>query len=123
MAWLETLRSARAEIEELSEARELLAYWEARARRLPRWAVMRRREARQMARRWRGRVRAAEQEHYGRGVLGAATQFAVERRVPTTIAHRGRQALRVTAYAAAIAALSVLVVLVAAVALVVEAIA
>src|SRR5215208_1784295 len=74
--------------DELDEARELLAYWEQRARRLPRWALMRRREAREMAWRWRERVRAAEQVRYGAGLVGAASQFAIERRMPTTLAHR-----------------------------------
>src|SRR5215207_8645529 len=75
------LRAPRAAAaDELAEARELLAYWEQRARRLPRRAVMRRREARDMARRWRDRVAEAEQRRYGRGLLGAATMYAVERR-------------------------------------------
>jgi len=87
--------------EELEEARELLAYWERRARRLPRWALMRRREAREMAGRWRERVRAAEERRYGRGLLGAASMYALERRAPTTLAHRGRRAARVVVYAAA----------------------
>jgi hypothetical protein len=107
-------------VEEMAEARELLAYWEGRARRLPRWAVLRRREAREMARRWRARVRAAEQTRYGRGLVGAAAQLAVERRVPATLAHRGRQAVRVGAYAAAVVAISVLAVLVAIAALAAE---
>ena len=37
-----------------------------------------------MALRWRERVRAAEQVRYGRGLIGAASQLAVERRMPTT---------------------------------------
>jgi hypothetical protein len=116
------LRTPRGVGDELDEARELLAYWEQRARRLPRWALMRRREARAMALRWRERVRTAEQQRYGRGVLGAASQLAVERRVPTTLAHRGRQAARVAAYTAATAALTLLLVLAAAIAVVAEAV-
>jgi len=116
------LRKPRGAIEELDEARELLTYWEQRARALPRWALVRRREARQMAWRWRERVRAAEQVRYGRGLLGAASQFAVERRAPTTLAHRGRQAVRVGAYAVAGAALTLLLVAAAAVAVVAEAV-
>jgi hypothetical protein len=104
---VETLRTPRGDTEELDEARELLAYWEQRARRLPRWALMRRREARAMAWRWRERVRAAERGRYGRGVLGIATQLAVEQRMPTTLAHRGRQAARVAAYAAVTALVAV----------------
>jgi hypothetical protein len=119
-AWLDTFLTPREGVDEMTEARELLAYWEGRARRLPRWALMRRREARDMARRWRERVRAAEQARYGAGVLGAATQLAVERRMPTTVAYRGRQALRLTAYAAGIAAVSLLLVLAAAAAVVAE---
>ena len=117
-----SLLTPRTVADELEEARELLAYWEQRARRLPRWALMRRREARSMALRWRERVRAAEQDRYGRGLVGAASQFAIERRVPTTVAHRGRQAARVALYTAATAALTLLVVLAAAVAVVAEAV-
>src|SRR5829696_6277733 len=90
---VEALRAPRASAaEELEEARELLAYWEERARRLPRWALMRRREARDMAWRWRERVADAERVRYGRGLLGAASQLAIERRLPTAVARRGRQA-------------------------------
>ncbi len=79
-------------------------------------------EARAMAMRWRERVRAAEQERYGRGLLGVASQFALERRAPTTVAHRGRQAARVALYTAATAAVTLLRVLAAAVAVVAEAV-
>jgi hypothetical protein len=116
-----TLRPPRGVADELDEARELLAYWEQRTRRLPRWAVMRRREARAMALRWRERVRAAEQARYGPGLLGAASQVALERRMPTTLAHRGHQAARVAVYTAATAALTLLLVFAAAVAVVAEA--
>jgi hypothetical protein len=118
----EALRTPRRAVDELDEARELLAYWEQRARRLPRWALMRRREARTMALRWRERVRLAEQDRYGRGLIGAASQFAIERRVPTTIAHRGRQVARVALYATATAALTLFLVFAAAVAVVAEAV-
>lgn len=118
----ESPRAPRGSGEELDEARELLAYWEQRARRLPRWALMRRREAREMARRWRERVRHAEQLRYGRGLLGAASLLAVERRVPATLAHRGRQAARLAAYAAATVAVTLALVLAAAVAVVAEAV-
>src|SRR5215207_11333656 len=116
----DALRTPRAAADELDEARELLAYWEQRARRLPRWALVRRREAREMAWRWRERVRAAEQVRYGRGVIGAASQLAVERRMPTTLAHRGRQAARVALYAAVAATVTLLLVLAAALAVVAE---
>jgi hypothetical protein len=117
-----TLRSPRGVADELEEARELLAYWEQRARRLPRWALMRRREARAMALRWRERVRIAEQQRYGHGMLGVASQFAVERRMPATLAHRGRQAARLAAYTVVTAAVTVLLVLAAAIAVVAEAV-
>ena len=116
------LRTPRAAADELEEARELLAYWEQRARRLPRYALMRRREARAMAGRWRERVRAAEQVRYGRGLLGAASQMAVEHRLPTTLAHRGRQAARMAAYTAVTATLTVLVVFAVAVTLLAQAV-
>jgi hypothetical protein len=114
----EAMLAPRGAADELDQARELLAYWEQRARRLPRWAVMRRREARDMAWRWRERVRAAEHARYGQGLLGAASQLAVERRMPTSVAHRGRQAARVVAYAAATAAITVALVAAVAVAVV-----
>jgi hypothetical protein len=118
----EALLAPRAAADELDEARELLAYWERRARMLPVWAVRRRREAREMAWRWRERVRAAEQARYGSGLLGAASQLALERRMPTKVSHRGRQAARVAGYAALTAAVSVALVAAVAVILVAEAI-
>jgi len=118
----ETLRTPQGAADELVEARELLAYWERRARRLPRWALVRRREARAMAWRWRERVAAAEQVRYGRGLLGAASQLAVERRLPTAVARRGRQAARLAAYTAVAAAITLALVLAAAVAVVAEAV-
>jgi hypothetical protein len=118
----DTLRAPRGAAGELDEARELLAYWEQRARRLPRWALRRRREAREMAWRWRERVRTAEQVRYGRGVLGAASQLAVERRMPTTLVHRGRQAARVALCTAVVATITLMLVLAAAMAVVAEAV-
>jgi hypothetical protein len=118
----EALRAPRGSAEELDEARELLEYWERRARRLPRWALGRRREARTMAARWRERVCAAEQQRYGRGLLGTASQLALEHRMPTALGHRGRQAMRVTAYAAVTFAVALMLVLATAVALVAEAV-
>jgi hypothetical protein len=56
----------------LPEARESLTYWETRLQYLPRRAVRKRREAREMARRWRVRVEEAERAQYGPGLLGAA---------------------------------------------------
>jgi hypothetical protein len=119
---VESLRAPRPAADELAEARELLAYWEQRARRLPRWAVMRRREAREMAARWRTRVRDAEQVRYGRGLLGAASQLAMERRLPAPLAHRGRQAARLAGYAALTCVVTVVLVFAAAVAVVADAV-
>jgi hypothetical protein len=117
-----TLVTPRCGSDELAEARELLAYWEQRSRRLPRWAVMRRREARRFAARWRVRLREAEEARYGRGVLGVASQFAIERRMPSTMAHRGRQAARLAAYTALTVSIALLLVLAAAVVMVAEAV-
>ena len=75
-----------------------------------------------MAWRWRERVRAAEQVRYGRGLLGTASQVAIERRMPTTLAHRGRQAARLAAYTAVATAVTLLLVLAAAIAVVAEAV-
>ena len=115
-----SLLTPRGPADELDQARELLAYWEQRARRLPRWALMRRREARAAAWRWRERVRDAERERYGRGLLGVASQLALERRAPATLARRGRQAARVAAYMVVTAAITLALVAAAAVAVVAE---
>ena len=82
---------------DLADARESLAYWEARAQRLPLHAIRRRREARDMAIRWRARVAEAERAVYGRGVLGTLFMLAVERRLPLDTRRAGRHALRRTA--------------------------
>ena len=66
----------------LVDARESLAYWEERSRRLPPYAIRRRREARELARRWQARVAEAERQAYGRGMLGAALMLLAERRLP-----------------------------------------
>ena len=79
---------------DLEDARESLAYWEARAHTLPRHSIRRRREAREMACRWRERVADAERMVYGRGLLGALLLLAVERRLPQVARHRGRVAAR-----------------------------
>jgi hypothetical protein len=119
---VEALRTPRDAADELDEARELLAYWEQRARRLPRWALVRRREAREMARRWRERVRSAEQIRYGRGVLGAVSMLAVERRLPAALAHGGRRAARLALYATVCVTVTFVLVLALAVAVVVGAV-
>jgi hypothetical protein len=84
---------------DLEEARESLAYWEARAATLPRHAVRRRREAREMAARWRVRVSEAERLVYGRGLLGALVLLAAERRLPQHVRRRGQLAARRVAQA------------------------
>ena len=117
----ESLRASRAAAGELAEARELLAYWEQRRAAPALGADAPPRGARDGAR-WRERVRAAEQVRYGRGLLGAASQLAVERRMPTTVAHRGRQALRLAACTAVDRRFTLVLVLAAAVAVVAEAV-
>jgi hypothetical protein len=79
---------------ELEDARASLAYWEGRARRLPRHALRKRREAREMAGRWRTRVADAERAVYGRGLLGALLLLAAERRLPEPARRAGRRAAR-----------------------------
>jgi hypothetical protein len=107
-----SMRRRTAAWDELEEARELLAYWERRARRLPRWSVLKRREARSMARVWRERVADGERLRYGGGLIGAMSLYASERRMPTRVAHRGRQAAQVavlTGVTLAVAALILVV--------------
>ena len=79
---------------DLEDARESLAYWEARAHALPRHAIRRRREAREMAARWQVRVAEAERAAYGRGLLGALVLLAVERRLPQPARRQGRLVAR-----------------------------
>jgi hypothetical protein len=85
--------------QDLADARESLAYWEERSRRLPRHAIRRRREARTFASNWRARVAEAERAHYGPGLLGAVLMFCFERRVPEPARHAGRSMARHTARA------------------------
>jgi len=87
---------------ELADARESLAYWEDRAARLPRHAIRRRREARDMAARWQVRVAEAERAAYGRGLLGALVLLAVERRLPQPARRQGRLVARRLARAAVV---------------------
>jgi len=85
---------------ELEDARESLAYWEARAHTLPRHAIRRRREAREMAARWQARVAEAERLVYGRGLLGALLLLAAERRLPQGVRRTGSVLARRLAHAA-----------------------
>src|SRR3954454_18073607 len=109
----------RAGGDELDEARELLAYWERRARRLPHWSVLQRREARAAARIWRQRVTDAERLRYGRGMVGAMTLYAAERRLPVAAAHRGHQLARMAGWTALAVGVFVLLLVVAATAVIV----
>src|SRR3954453_3361981 len=88
---------------ELEDARESLAYWETRADTLPRHAIRRRREARDMATRWQARVAETERVVYGRGLLGALLLLAAERRLPQPLRRRGHLATRRLAQAAVLA--------------------
>jgi hypothetical protein len=79
---------------DLDDARESLAYWEDRARRLPRYAVRRRREALTMAERWRSRVVEGEGVKYGRGLVGALLLLVIEGRLPESARYTRRVVLR-----------------------------
>jgi hypothetical protein len=85
--------------EDLADARESLAYWDERARRLPRHAIRRRREARTLAANWRTRVAEAERAYYGPGLLGTVLMLIFERRLPEPARHAGRRMARHTARA------------------------
>ena len=97
----------------LDDARESLVYWEDRARRLPRHAVRRRREAREMTLRWQARVAEAERAHYGRGILGALLLLAAERRLPEPTRRAGQRIARRTAQAALVLVVALLAMVVA----------
>jgi hypothetical protein len=78
----------------LPEARESLSYWETRLQTLPRRAVRQRREAREMAARWRERVTQAELAEYGPGLIGTVFMLLTERRMPMRTRHTGNQLVR-----------------------------
>lgn len=92
----------------LQDARESLGYWEDRARRLPRHAVRRRREARTMAVRWQAHVAEAERAVYGRGLFGALVLLAAERRLPEPTRQAGRRLARRGAQAAVVLTVALL---------------
>jgi hypothetical protein len=73
-----------------ADARESLEYWRERLERMPRRRRAARREARAMVLSWEQRVRAAEIERWGGGMLGrAAGTFAVLRTLrPGALAKR-----------------------------------
>src|SRR5690349_2649269 len=92
---------------ELADARESLAYWEARADRLPPYAIRARREARDMARRWRERVAAAERDAYGAGLFGTLLLLTTEGRLPERTRHAGRVVVHRGTQALVLAAVTV----------------
>ena len=63
-------------------------------------AVRKRREAREMAARWRARVSEAERLEYGAGLLGAALMMLAERRLPITTRHTGRTLVKAAVWTA-----------------------
>jgi hypothetical protein len=95
----------------LPEARESLTYWEGRLERLPRRAVRKRREAREMTVRWRERVSEAERLEYGAGVLGALLLFLSERRLPLAAHQTSRRLVRIGVGAAATVVLALVALL------------
>jgi hypothetical protein len=95
----------------LVEARESLDYWERRAHTLPRLAVRQRREAREMAARWRSRVSEAERLEYGAGLLGVALMVLAERRLPVTTRQTGRTLVKAAAWTAIVTAVLIVVLL------------
>jgi hypothetical protein len=104
---LATVFPARMAHAQLEDARESLEYWRDRADRLPRHAVRRRREAREMARRWEHRVVEAERARYGAGLLGALVLLAAERRLPAHVHSRTRMVARRGAQAATVVLVAV----------------
>jgi hypothetical protein len=106
--------------DELEDARQALAYWEARERRLPRHALRRRREARAMAARWSARVAEAERAAYGRGLLGMLLLTATERRLPEPARHAGHRVARRSAQLAVLAGVAVVALVLAAVVAAIE---
>ncbi|MBJ7331877.1 MAG: hypothetical protein JHC95_18420 [Solirubrobacteraceae bacterium] len=83
----------------LEDSRDALAYWEDRARHLPRRARRARREANAMTLRWRDRVAAAEQDAYGPGLVGAILLFVLEGQMPVRARHAGTRAVRLASRA------------------------
>jgi hypothetical protein len=105
---------------DLADARESLAYWEDRSRRLPRYAVRRRHEARMMSARWRARVAEAERAAYGAGWLGTLLLLVVERRLPVTVHDGARRVARRGAQAAVVLAATCVALVVLAIAAVLQ---
>jgi hypothetical protein len=105
------LHGAGPDVAELDDAREALDYWETRAAALPRLAVRDRREAREMALRWRARVTEAERAAYGHGLRGALLLMVSELRLPEPTRQAGRHAARRARQAALVIVVAVLMVL------------
>jgi hypothetical protein len=105
------LHGAGPDVAELDDAREALDYWETRAATLPRLAVRDRREAREMALRWRARVTEAERAAYGHGLRGALMLMVSELRLPEPTRQAGRHAARRARQAAVVVVVAVLMVL------------
>lgn len=99
----------------IDDARDSLAYWERRAETLPRRAVRARREAHEMAARWRARVVEAERKAYGRGLLGMVLVVLLEGRAPEPLRHTSRRAVRYAARAAVLVAATIVAALLAAI--------
>jgi hypothetical protein len=93
---------------ELQDARSSLAFWQERARHLPRRAVRKRREAREMAARWEARVAEAERAAYGRGLTGMLALVLAEGRAPQPVRRLGRTLARRTVQLALVTATFVL---------------
>ena len=109
---LAALAPARLGSDELDDARDSLAYWEERSVRLPRHAIRRRREARDMAARWQLRVAEAERAAYGRGLLGALLLLACERRLTQPARRHGRLLARRLAQAAVVVCVALIALIV-----------
>ena len=105
---------------DLADARESLDYWEDRSRRLPRYAVRKRREAQDMAARCRARVAEAERAAYGAGIVGTILMLLGEHRLPADTRHGARRVARRGAQAATLLALACVAVMVLALATVVD---
>ena len=106
-----TPHGAGPDVAELDDAREVLDYWETRAANLPRLAIRDRREARELAQRWRGRVAEAERAAYGRGLRGAMLLMAYELRLPEPARQAGRHAAHRARQAAVLVVVAVLAIL------------
>jgi hypothetical protein len=101
-------RGAGPDVAELDDAREALNYWETRAAALSRLAVRDRREAREMALRWRARVTEAERATYGRGLRGALLLMLSELRLPEPTRRAGQHAARRARQSAVVVVVAVL---------------